>query len=131
MRFIVRIGNRQIKVRHSGPTFKVNDKEYTAHANILPEGLFEVRVDDEQYKVELLDISIAFNRHITAPMQGVITSIDVRRGQNVKEGQTMLRLIAMKMENEIKADKACTVKSIAVKEGQKVKKGDMLIELKR
>ncbi|MCD6524434.1 MAG: pyruvate carboxylase subunit B, partial [Thermococcus sp.] len=66
---------------------------------------------------------------VTAPMPGKVVRILVSEGQEVKTGQGLLVLEAMKMENEIPAPKDGVVKKIYVKEGDAVNTGDPLIEL--
>ena len=64
---------------------------------------------------------------ITAPMPGKIIAIKVAAGQAVKEGDLVLTLEAMKMENEIFAGASGTVKEIRVSEGAAVNPGDVLV----
>jgi len=64
---------------------------------------------------------------ITAPMPGKIIAIKVTSGQAVKEGDLVLTLEAMKMENEIFAGASGTVKEIRVSEGAAVNPGDVLV----
>ncbi len=66
---------------------------------------------------------------VTAPMPGKILRILVKEGEQVKTGQGLLILEAMKMENEIPAPKDGVVKKILVKEGDTVDTGQALIEL--
>ena len=66
---------------------------------------------------------------VTAPMPGKILRILVKEGEQVKTGQGLLVLEAMKMENEIPAPKDGVVKKILVKEGDTVDTGQPLIEL--
>lgn len=66
---------------------------------------------------------------IKAPMPGIILSVEVKEKQEVKEGQTLLILEAMKMENAIIAPKDGVVKSIFAKNGKTVEKGELLIEM--
>ncbi|WP_157065557.1 biotin/lipoyl-containing protein, partial [Thermococcus celericrescens] len=66
---------------------------------------------------------------VTAPMPGKILRILVREGEQVKTGQGLVVLEAMKMENEIPAPKDGVVKKILVKEGDTVDTGQALIEL--
>jgi len=64
---------------------------------------------------------------VVAPMQGTIVKVLVEVGQEVKVGDAMVVLEAMKMENQLQAEKAGTVKSINVKPGDKVGSGDVLV----
>ncbi|WP_297550965.1 acetyl-CoA carboxylase biotin carboxyl carrier protein subunit [Thermococcus sp.] len=66
---------------------------------------------------------------VTAPMPGKILKVLVSEGQEVKTGQGLVVLEAMKMENEIPAPKDGVVKKIYVKEGDTVNTGDPLVEL--
>ena len=66
---------------------------------------------------------------VTAPMPGKILRILVKEGEEVKTGQGLITLEAMKMENEIPAPKNGTIKKILVKEGDTVNTGDPLIEI--
>jgi len=64
---------------------------------------------------------------IKSPLPGVILEIFVREGDTVKIGQKLLMLEAMKMENNINADKEGRVASIKVGKGDSVMEGDILI----
>jgi len=64
---------------------------------------------------------------IKSPLPGVILDIFVREGDAVKIGQKLLMLEAMKMENNINADKEGRVTSLKVKKGDSVMEGDVLI----
>ena len=63
---------------------------------------------------------------VTVPMQGTIVKILVEVGQAVEVGQGVVVLEAMKMENQIAAEKAGTVKEIKVQPGQTVGGGDVV-----
>ncbi|QUH19825.1 biotin/lipoyl-containing protein [Alkaliphilus sp. B6464] len=67
---------------------------------------------------------------IEAPMPGNIWKIEVKEGQQVKSGDVLLILEAMKMENEIMAPADGVVASIHVAEGAAVNGGDILVSLK-
>jgi acetyl-CoA/propionyl-CoA carboxylase, biotin carboxylase, biotin carboxyl carrier protein len=60
------------------------------------------------------------------PMQGTIVKVLVEVGQSVEVGQGIVVLEAMKMENQINADKAGTVKEIKVSPGDTVGGGDVV-----
>ncbi len=66
---------------------------------------------------------------VTAPMPGTILNINVKEGDTVKEGQILVILEAMKMENEILAPRDGKVASIAVNKGASVNTGDQLVVL--
>jgi len=63
---------------------------------------------------------------IEAPMPGMIIRYEVKEGAAVNEGDVVLILEAMKMENSITSPVAGTVKQINYKEGDSVQKGDVL-----
>ncbi len=66
---------------------------------------------------------------VKAPLPGVILSIGVKVGDEVKVGQSLLKLEAMKMENDIQAPVSGKVKEIYVKEGENVLEGAPLVKI--
>ncbi len=66
---------------------------------------------------------------IVSPLPGTIFSIGIKVGDSLKEGDSMLILEAMKMENNITAEKSGVVSAIHVTVGQQVLQNDLLIEL--
>jgi acetyl-CoA/propionyl-CoA carboxylase biotin carboxyl carrier protein len=64
---------------------------------------------------------------VTVPMQGTIVKVLVSEGDDVEVGQTVCVLEAMKMENNIAADKSGTVKEVKVEAGQSVGSGDVVV----
>ena len=66
-------------------------------------------------------------KELKAPMPGLIMELKVTEGQEVKKGDTLLILEAMKMENIIKSPGDGTVKSIKVRQGDSVEKNSVLI----
>ena len=71
--------------------------------------------------------SLAAGEVVKSPMPGNILKINVSQGQAVKEGDVLIVLEAMKMENEIVAPKAGSVAQIAVSKGQVVETGSPLV----
>jgi len=67
------------------------------------------------------------NNAVKAPLPGVITSIEVAVGDEVKVGDTLLVLEAMKMANNIEAEKDGKVTAICVTAGQSVMEDDALV----
>jgi biotin carboxyl carrier protein len=63
---------------------------------------------------------------VNSPMAGKIASVKTSVDSNVEEGQSLMTLEAMKMENEIASPKTGTVKELYVKHGDLVKAGDKL-----
>ena len=66
---------------------------------------------------------------LTAPMPGVVRSVNVEPGESIHKGQTLLVLEAMKMEIRIHAPRDGMVKKLAVKQGQTVEREQVLIEI--
>ena len=71
--------------------------------------------------------ALAAGEVVKSPMPGNILKINVSQGQAVKEGDVLIVLEAMKMENEIVAPKAGSVAQIAVSKGQVVETGTPLV----
>lgn len=64
---------------------------------------------------------------VTSPLPGVVMKLLVKQGDTVKKGQTLLILEAMKMENNVDADRDGQVVSINCSEGGSVMEGDLLV----
>jgi biotin carboxyl carrier protein len=93
--------------------------------------MFHLTVQDEwtrrlaniQRKGQVDDGELA----IKAPMPGAVVAVEVGEGQEVKRGQGLVILSAMKMENEIKAPRGGRIKSVTVQPGQTVEQGRTLV----
>lgn len=66
---------------------------------------------------------------VVSPLPGVIIGIHCKVGDEVKRGQRILVLEAMKMENDIKADRDGTITAIAVSQGDNVQEGATLVTI--
>jgi len=66
---------------------------------------------------------------VHAPMPALVVKVEVDVGDEIKNGQSLLILEAMKMENEIRSHQAGKVKEIYVTRGKAVEKGELLLLL--
>jgi biotin carboxyl carrier protein len=107
--------NREAKIAE----IKVNNNIYTLAAK----DQFDVLLD----KMGLSNLMTAKVSEIKAPMPGMVLKVLVEEGAEVKKGDNLFVLEAMKMENIIKSPADVTVKTIKIKPGDKVEKGQILI----
>ncbi len=135
--------------------YTINGNQYEVAIGEIEENVATVVVNGEEYKVEWEpeaepekkvvlkkpaaaeaeasdtadsgSAAVNTNNAIKAPLPGVITSIEVNVGDEVKAGDTVLVLEAMKMANNIEAEKDGKVTAICVKAGQTVMEDDALV----
>ncbi|NJK94672.1 MAG: biotin/lipoyl-binding protein [Bacteroidales bacterium] len=69
------------------------------------------------------------NVTVKSPLPGIILTIDVKEGDEVKMGQKLLTMEAMKMANNVLAEKDGVVRSIRVKPSDTVLQNDVLMEI--
>lgn len=98
----------------------------------------KVHVRDNVYSLEILDerrlrlrraagkFTVQGKQTVTSPMPGKVVKVMVKPGDPVKEGQGLLVVEAMKMENEMKSPKEGKVVEVLVTEGQAVEGGARL-----
>ena len=136
--------------------FNISGKEHSAHV-VEHEDTLEVTVDGKIYTVTLPErkpaakpvvkpvvasatpaaapvaakpaAAPAGGNVVTAPLNGKITQVLVKAGDQVAAGDTVVMLEAMKMENSITAEVAGTVKAVLVNVGDQVDGGQALVEL--
>lgn len=70
-----------------------------------------------------------YQNAVKAPLPGVITEIKVAVGDEIKAGDTVVVLEAMKMANNLDAEKGGKVSAILVQPGQSVMEGDVLVAI--
>lgn len=94
---------------------------------------FQLTVQDEVERRlqvgRLKEVAADGEMNLEAPISGLVVSVPVTEGDSVVQGQTVVILEAMKMENEITVPRAGTVKSIAVVSGQRVEANATMIIL--
>lgn len=108
----------------------------SANINALPMA-FNIEVDGEAYLVKVAPAGMTIQEvqpkaptnGVTVPMQGVIIKYKVKKGDKVAKGDTVAVLEAMKMENNVLANKDGAIKEIYVKEGTTVAPGDVLMSI--
>ncbi|MGY5851688.1 acetyl-CoA carboxylase biotin carboxyl carrier protein subunit [Salegentibacter sp. F14] len=103
---------------------------------------YQVKINSNNYRVKIsneldqliekmglsLGSALMVN-DIKAPMPGLILDVMVNEGDQVKQGDYLLVLEAMKMENTLSAPRDGVVKAISVEKGQGVEKNQLLIEM--
>lgn len=118
---------------------KIDDKEYKVKVEETDAGKIKVYFNGEIYVVETkvnkkieeelkkTHLEKEGEIIITAPLPGIIASINVKKGQKVNSNDLLVKIIAMKMENEILSPKDGKVKEIKVKKNDSINKGDILM----
>ena len=139
--------------------YKINGNEYAVAINEVCDTTAKVTVNGEEYTVEwekpveekpIVKVqpvaakpaqaaapaakpaaaAVAVDGHaIKTPLPGVIIDVKVNVGDTVAKGQTVVVLEAMKMENNINADREGTVVSVNVEKGQSIAEGTDIITL--
>lgn len=133
---VVRVQDGYFHVLFNGKSFRaevVDADAATKHYVIKVNGTkYPVILKD---KFDLLLEKMGMNaaagarvNHVRAPMPGLIRELRVKDGDEVKAGDTLLILEAMKMENIIKAPGDAVVRSVKVTKGEGVEKNQVLIE---
>jgi biotin carboxyl carrier protein len=94
---------------------------------------FDIEIKDElDQKLEQMGFgkaNIKQVKNVKAPMPGLVLEIAVADGQEVRQGDKLLILEAMKMENSIMIQTNAIIKKVSVTAGQAVEKGQVLVEL--
>ncbi len=85
------------------------------------------RYEDLLESLGMTAMASAKAKDLKAPMPGLVLEVAVTVGQEVEEGDTLLVLEAMKMENVIKAGAAGVVSDVKIAAGDSVEKGQVLV----
>ncbi len=110
----------------------VDDHEGLYHV-MLKSTLYEVKVEDERTR-RLAGLTGGTSNTvgeilIKAPMPGIIVSIPVEEGQTIAEGDIVVVLESMKMQNEFKAPKDGVISSIRVSLGDKIDQNTIMVTI--
>ena len=119
----------------------VDGKSYESYVYETEEG-WQVLTRGRQYNLTVEDerekrlraaagsgVAEAGEYHLKAPMPGLVVSIPVAEGDKVENGQTLVILESMKMQNELKSPKAGVVGRIRVKQGETVEQRQALLSV--
>lgn len=98
--------------QHPFAKFCFHSDEYKVLPGFIPQGLGSANTGD-----------------LKSQMPGKVIKVEVQEGQEVKQGDTLLILEAMKMENEIKTQVNGIIKAVHVKEGQNLDIDVLMIEI--
>lgn len=119
--YVVAVGERTDNVT----TVVVNGETYNVEA--IPEPVVEKKVVLPPPVVKKQEAKDDLQDALRSPLPGTIVGIKVKVGDEVKEGDALVVLEAMKMDNNLTAEKDGKVKSILVVEGETVKENTPLV----
>ena len=127
MKYKVTLNNRVYEVEvEQGEAMLVNEYELAAPAAAAPAAPTAAPVAAAPAAAPAAG-ALAAGEVVTSPMPGNILKINVAQGQHVNEGDVLIVLEAMKMENEISATRSGTVAQINVTKGAVVETGTPLV----
>jgi biotin carboxyl carrier protein len=109
-----------VEFEESGDELKVLVRGQVTRVDVADERKMRLRAASQAFTVEGPQV-------IAAPMPGKIVKVFVKPGDEVKEGQGLVVVEAMKMENELKSPKAGRVKEVAAVEGTAVENNAKLV----
>ena len=113
-------------------TVKINGEELEVEITINDDGSYNATVEGQTFTIEIPNAQAAPRARrgggskkkksgtVSANIPGKVVTVEVKEGDVVKEGQVILILEAMKMQNEIQAPVDGTVVSVACEEGQAI-----------
>jgi len=122
-------------IDEKGQSFRVVLDEYSAdnkRYTLKIDGRVIEVFEQSEFDLLLKELGISSGgtkklKEIKAPMPGLVLNVVVSEGQEVAEGDVIVILEAMKMENVIKASTAAKVKSVKVNKGDAIDKGQVMV----
>ena len=125
MKYKVTLNNRVYEVEvEQGEAMLVDEYELAAPA--APAPVAAAPVAAAAPAAAAAPVAVAAGEPVKSPMPGNILKINVTQGQQVSEGDVIMILEAMKMENEIVATRSGTIAQIAISKGAVVETGAVL-----
>jgi biotin carboxyl carrier protein len=129
---LVRMGNGRYSLLIGGRSFEIGAR-LTGDGYVLSNGSHSGTFTVEDAEIARIKRAAGIDeatviKKLSAPMPGLIVSVDCEEGQEVEHNQPIVVMEAMKMENVIKAPAAGKIKSIAVTPGTSVEKGQLILE---
>lgn len=122
MRYLVKVNGKQIEV-------EIEKIGAGGVSNAAPRAAAPSVSAQPEPVIETPQVAGVPNLKVESPMPGSIFKVEVEVGQAVEEGQVLIILEAMKMENELVAPRAGIVKQILFSPGASVNTGDALVVL--
>ena len=111
--------------------YTINGNVYKVHISSVVDDIAEVEVNGTPYQVKMEKPAkkqmVTLKRPVKSPLPGVILQVNCKVGDTVKRGQNLLVLEAMKMENNINADRDGKIIEIKVNKGDSVLEGADLV----
>ena len=130
MKYKVTLRSKTYEVEvENGEAMLLDEYEAAAPAHPAPAAAAPAAVPAAAAAAPAAAAPTAAGEQVTSPMPGTILDVRVSQGEQVKAGQIMLILEAMKMENEIVAPHDAVIAQVVVNKGAKVETGTPLIVL--
>jgi len=159
MRYSFQVGSRSHNVHlvehATGPQFVVDGEAFQPKVEAVGKGQYKVTLDGRTYEFTVRNGQVLEGRHpldlevrrarpllersaaagrkkdgkVKPPMPGKVVEVKVKEGQAVAEGDVLLVLEAMKMQNDLKSPLAGTVKRVHVHDGTNVEASTVLVEI--
>ena len=113
-------------------TVKINGEEFEVEIELNDDGTYDATVEGQTFSIEVPNAQAAPRARrggggkkkksgtVSANIPGKVVTVEVKEGDVVKEGQVILILEAMKMQNEIQAPVSGTVTAVHCSEGEAI-----------